>query len=144
MGLSRTQILKGIETYTPPPNRRGIIRNYGKKKLTIINDSKGSNPKSLEIVLKSLDHDVILIIGGRCKNIFYDGLHELLGQKVKSLILLDEGKDKFKKLPFLGSIHTASSMEECAVQINQAAAPGDTILFHGLLESKAEELLKLR
>jgi UDP-N-acetylmuramoylalanine--D-glutamate ligase len=94
-----------------------------------INDSKGTNTGA---TLRSLEglHNVVLIMGGRDKGGDFSVLKNLIGKKVKSLVLFGEAKEKIaSQLYGIVDITLAGSLEE-TVRVSLAkASPGDIVLF---------------
>lgn len=59
-----------------------------------INDSKATNVASLEVALRSFDHPVVLIAGGRDKGQDFRPLATLVRRAVSHLVLIGEGADR--------------------------------------------------
>ena len=58
-----------------------------------INDSKATSMNAVMSALKSFDKDIILIMGGRNKNIDFTPLNNLIESRVKKLILIGEAAE---------------------------------------------------
>lgn len=94
-----------------------------------INDSKGTNIGAL---MKSIEgfYNVILIAGGRDKKGDFTVLRPLIKERVKTLILLGEARDKImKSLGDLVPTLIASDMRDAVYKARLTASPGDTVLL---------------
>jgi UDP-N-acetylmuramoylalanine--D-glutamate ligase len=99
--------------------------------IQFINDSKATNVNSTWYALESLTSKAVWIAGGIDKGNDYDGIIELVRDKVKALICLGKDNEKLHRA-FGGHIETvidASSMEEAVQQAYYLADKGDTVLL---------------
>ena len=64
--------------------------------ITYINDSKSTNSDSTLNALESLEKNIILIMGGDNKKISYNSLKNIIGKKVKLLILIGDNRKYIK------------------------------------------------
>jgi len=95
-----------------------------------VNDSKATNVESVMCALQSYDRPIVLIAGGRDKDADFDRLAELVGARVKALVLLGEAAPKLNRA--LGDIvpaRRASSLDEAVRVAADSASPGDVILL---------------
>jgi UDP-N-acetylmuramoylalanine--D-glutamate ligase len=85
---------------------------------------------AVEKSLESFREPVILIAGGRDKDGDFTVLRKLVRERVKSLILIGEAKDKIKKA--VGDV-TETFIEDdfrtAVLKAKQAASPGDVVLL---------------
>lgn len=128
-GLSFAQMVPPLREYQPLPHRCEILRTVGG--VEWVNDSKGTNPDSVEKALHSETRPVVLIAGGKDKGFEYDLLTELVAARCRSVVVLGEMADRIEaiwkaRLP----VANAGRSLERAVELAQAAAqPGDVVLF---------------
>jgi UDP-N-acetylmuramoylalanine--D-glutamate ligase len=97
--------------------------------IKFINDSKGTN---IGAVAKSLEglQNVILIMGGRDKDSDFAVLKDLVKQKVKTLVLLGEAKDKIAKaLGNAADTVFANDIREAVRLSLSKAYDGDVVLL---------------
>ncbi|GAB4542147.1 MAG: hypothetical protein Fur0020_11640 [Thermodesulfovibrionia bacterium] len=97
--------------------------------VTFINDSKGTNTGA---VMKSLEgfEGVILIMGGLDKGEDFSVLRDIIGEKVKLLILLGQARDKIRDaLSGVVEILMVSDLEEAVKASLSMASRGDTVLL---------------
>ena len=115
--------------YTPLPHRCEPVRVLDG--IEWINDSKGTNPDSVEKALLSENRRVVLIAGGKDKGFDYEMLTDIVAQKCRAVVTLGEMADRIEalwksRLP----ISNAGRSLEAAVQLaREAAQPGDVVLF---------------
>lgn len=117
-------------TFSGVPHRCELCRTVGG--VRYYNDSIGSSPSRTIAGLRAFDRKVILLAGGKDKNVPYTPLGEAAKDTVKLAILMGPTADKieaairaYSDLP----IRRVSGMEE-AVQTAQALAePGDIVFL---------------
>ena len=102
--------------------------------VSVINDSKGTNPDSTIVALESLEAPIVLIVGGKDKNVSLNGLADLLHEKVKRIVLLGEASTRFTN-EFIGfgykqeNIQRVDTMQEAVESAFFETESGDTILL---------------
>ena len=99
--------------------------------IQFINDSKATNINSAWYALESMNSPVIWIAGGIDKGNDYEILHDLVKEKVKTLICL--GKDNAKLVSYFKNIVEeiveTESMEQAVIEAYRCGSPGDTVLL---------------
>ncbi|NLZ49534.1 MAG: UDP-N-acetylmuramoyl-L-alanine--D-glutamate ligase [Clostridiales bacterium] len=120
---------KGVE------HRNELIREV--KGVKYYNDSIGSSPTRTLATISVFDKPVILIAGGYDKHIPFEPLAEKGWDKVKSLVLLGDTKDKIKEV-FLKVIRERNinipifmtgSLEEAVKKCQEIAEAGDYVVL---------------
>jgi len=98
--------------------------------IDFINDSKGTNVGSVCKSLNTFDRPIILIAGGKDKNIDFSGLKKIIKKKVKYLILIGETKQKFKSI-LNGNFdyEESDSLVEAVRLAKTKAKKGDVVLL---------------
>jgi len=94
-----------------------------------INDSKGTNTGAVRRSLEGLDR-VILIMGGVDKGEDFSVLRDIVGERVKALVLLGQAKDRIKEA--LGdrvSTLVVDDMDEAVRAAFSMTSAGDTVLL---------------
>lgn len=94
-----------------------------------INDSKATTVGAVEMALKSLDRQAVLILGGRAKGDDYSRLAVSLKGKVRALVLIGETKDEFSMLFSDFMQTTASDMNDACAKALELSEEGDAILL---------------
>ena len=93
--IENEYIQAGIKDFKGLPHRMELVREYNGRHF--FNDSKATTPSAVRMSIAGFDN-IILIMGGRDKDLDYSPLNEKLNKKVKRLILLGEAKDKIKSM----------------------------------------------
>jgi len=88
-------ILEVASKFSGVEHRMELVREH--KGVRYFNDSIGSSPTRTMAGLKSFDKKVILIAGGKDKNLDYTELGELIVEKVKCLVLIGQTATKIEQ-----------------------------------------------
>ncbi len=128
MGCSEQAINKGITRFTPLAHRMTLIGEVDGVKY--IDDSKATNIGAVQAALAGMDRNLILIAGGRDKGGDYNLLRSLIKEKVKTLLLIGEAKEKIAKaFSKITHIVFADSLQDSVYMASNLAEPGDTVLL---------------
>jgi UDP-N-acetylmuramoylalanine--D-glutamate ligase len=134
----------GLACGAAPDSMRETIRNFQavEHRLEFVAEIKGvkfyndSKATSVDATLKALEAlaeeagKVILILGGRGKNVPYQPLAELIEKKVRKLVLIGEDADNIERqLENSAEIARADSMANAVRKSFQSAAKGDLVLL---------------
>lgn len=129
LGIEEELYMKVLKSFTPPPHRLQKVGEWNG--IEFYNDSKSTAPSSVMNALKIFDPPIILIMGGRNKNLSFYDLREEIRNKAKCIILFGESKDEIKKEvgncgvdTFL--VHDLESAVELAMRMG---SKGDKVLF---------------
>ncbi|MFA5090139.1 MAG: Mur ligase family protein [Candidatus Omnitrophota bacterium] len=104
--------------------------------IRFVNDSKSTTVEATVWALKNMRHPVILIAGGREKGNDYSSILPWAREKIKSLILIGEAKERIRKA--LGAViplEDAASLPEAVRMAFLKAASGDCILLSPMCKS---------
>ncbi len=101
-----------------------------------INDSKATNPQATVFALQNINKPVILIAGGRDKGFDFSKIRDFLSQKIKSIILIGETKEKMRRA-FEEKIPTkeAPDLLKAVETAFSESKRGDCILFSPMCSS---------
>jgi len=126
-GVKLEKIKKVIENFRVPPHRMEIVRVIDGIKF--INDSKSTNVSSVLNALKSVDRNVILILGGKDKMLNYRPIFRYL-KKIKTIVLYGEAGRRLKK-EFIGELKTVyiEKLLDALNYIRGIVKKNDTVLF---------------
>jgi UDP-N-acetylmuramoylalanine--D-glutamate ligase len=96
----------------------------------VYNDSKATNVASALTALLALEGPIILLAGGRDKGGAYAPLQRAIKERVKTVILMGEAKERMQQA-LQGSvpIHLAAGMKQGVQLAWRLATAGDTILL---------------
>lgn len=132
VGLKPKKIAKSLKSFKTGAHRLEFVASIGG--IDVFNDSKSTNPdsliKAIEAVGKQGVRSVVLIAGGRDKNMDFSDTLQLVNNNVKTAILIGETKTR---LTNIWSMHTkcvlAENMSEAVALALDVAVDGDTILL---------------
>jgi UDP-N-acetylmuramoylalanine--D-glutamate ligase len=132
--FSLQAIYEGIVSFKGVPHRLEFIREWNGA--AWYNDSIATAPERTLAALQSFDEPIVLLAGGRDKDLPWEKLGQVIHQKVDHLILFGEAVDLISNIvgeviperrPF--TIDRCQTLEEA---VNKAAArvePGDVVLL---------------
>jgi UDP-N-acetylmuramoylalanine--D-glutamate ligase len=138
LALSVSDILGGIKNFPGIPNRLEKIRTINE--INFYNDTCATTPEAAAAAIQSFpDHHLILILGGKDKNLKYDCLCRAIinSDNIDRLVVLrhpeyDASEIILKKLAennFQKEIHICQSMPEAVQKAYSLAKPGTNILL---------------
>jgi UDP-N-acetylmuramoylalanine--D-glutamate ligase len=128
VGMGAEEALLGARDFKPGDHRLQLadeidgVRYY--------DDSKGTNVGAVAKALENFDDPVVLIAGGRDKDLDFAFLRPLVEEKVRNLVLIGETQDKMRAA-FRGAapVSLADSMEEAVSIASRLAAAGQSVLL---------------
>lgn len=128
MGTPLEEIREGLQSFRGLPHRLEYVGEIDGVKF--VNDSKGTNPHAVLWALKSIGEPVILIMGGEDKGLDFSPLREIIGERVKKLILIGESRNKLRAV-FEGTVELseAENLEEAVELAFREAERGDVVLL---------------
>jgi UDP-N-acetylmuramoylalanine--D-glutamate ligase len=95
-----------------------------------INDSKATNLHALEACIGSMDRPIVLIAGGKDKQLDYSPLRDALKGQVRAMVLIGEIKQSLHDLfTDLLPCHVADDMAHAVELATQVSLPGDSIIL---------------
>jgi UDP-N-acetylmuramoylalanine--D-glutamate ligase len=129
MGVSPQAIQLTIDQFKGVPHRLEFIRR--KDGVYFFNDSKGTNVMSVNRSLAAFaSNPIILIAGGKDKNMDFTPLVDLVKRKCKILILLGEAKEKINRaIGDYAETYLVGTFEEAVLLAFQKSRSGDIILL---------------
>lgn len=127
-GLGRTEMLKALEAYEPPRHRCELVRTLREREY--INDSKATNLHALEACLRSQERPIVLIAGGKDKELDYTPLRAELTGQVRAMVLIGEIAAQLEQtFGDLLPCKRAKDMAEAVDLATQVSLPGDAIIL---------------
>ena len=96
ISLSIQAIYEGIISFNGVPHRLEFIREWGGA--SWYNDSIATSPERTIAALESFDEPIVLLAGGRDKDLPWDKLATLIRQKVDHLVLFGEAAGLIEKI----------------------------------------------
>jgi UDP-N-acetylmuramoylalanine--D-glutamate ligase len=128
-GLAFDQMRGPLCEYKPLPHRCEKVRTL--EDVEWINDSKGTNPDSVEKALLGESRPVVLIAGGKDKGFEYAMLTDLVASKCRCAVTLGEMADRIESIwkDRLPVRNAGRSLERAVAMAREEARPGDVVLF---------------
>ena len=129
MGVSPKAIQSVVTNFKGVSHRLEFIRR--KDGVFFFNDSKGTNVMSVQKSLSAFNSNpIILIAGGKDKNMDFAPLVNLVTQRCKILILLGEAKEKINRaIGDFAETYLVGTFEEAVLLAYQKSRSGDIILL---------------
>lgn len=129
MGAKPEGIRRGLEAFQPVAHRMQPVASV--EGVEYINNSMCTNPAALLASLLSYDEPVVLISGGKNKNLDFSRVGPQIGQKAKAIVLIGTAADEIAEA--IGeegaTVVKASTLEEAVRQAASFAFPGDVVML---------------
>ena len=127
-GAQPVVIQEVIDSFKPLPHRLEYVRKVGG--VCFYNDSKSTNVHAVGRALAAFDENVILICGGKDANLSFDSLANIVKEKVKTLILFGESKEKINRsIGDCSDTFLIGTFEEAVLMAYQKSKISDTVLL---------------
>jgi UDP-N-acetylmuramoylalanine--D-glutamate ligase len=126
--IPRSQALEALRTYQPQPHRCEPIATIDG--VLYVNDSKGTNLDAIVQALQAVPTPVVLIAGGKDKDLDFVSIAEPVSRYARHAILIGEARHKIHaawsaRLPTT----FAASLEEAVTRAASLAKSGETVLL---------------
>ncbi len=127
-GLQYSSMLHAMESYEPPRHRCELVRTLRDREY--INDSKATNLHALEACLKSQERPIVLIAGGKDKELDYIPLRAELNGQVRAMVLIGEIAGQLEQtFGDLLPCQRATDMADAVRLATEASQAGDAIIL---------------
>lgn len=124
-----------IEQFVAMPSRMEFVKRLNG--VAFYNDSCSTTVPGVTRSLQSFNEPVLLIMGGRDKNVDYSGLREHVRHRVKNLILVGEAKEKINRaLGDFTETFLVGTLEEAVLMAYQKSRSGDVVLLSPACDSR--------
>jgi len=129
MGVPPKVIQQVIASFPGVPHRLEYVRRING--VFFVNDSKSTNIMSLKRSLESFKKSpIVLIAGGKDKDMDFSPLKELVATRCKTLILIGEAKEKINRtLGDCAETYLMGTFEEAILLAYQKSRTGDVVLL---------------
>lgn len=94
-----------------------------------INDSKATTVGAVEMALRSIPGNGVLILGGRTKGDDYSRLRPSIKEKTKAIVLIGESSDEFSGIFSDFPQTKAGSMDDAVIKAMKMSGEGDIIIL---------------
>jgi len=133
-GFPLDAMLEAVEDFRGVPHRLELVRElHG---VRWYNNSIASAPERTIAVIRAFEEPIVLLLGGRDKNLPWEDLMRLVSQRVKHVVLFGEAAEMIQKTATrLGlsqkrcTYSRANGLHEAVVKAAEAAESGDVVLF---------------
>lgn len=127
-------IAAGVRDFTGVKHREQLVRVVNG--VSWINDSIATAPERTLAAIKAFNEPIVLLLGGRDKNLPWDALATSIQQRVKHVILFGEAADKISAAigePAAGgkleTLTKTSGLLDALEEARRVAVPGDVVLL---------------
>ncbi len=140
-GLPLDAMLEAVDNFHGVPHRLELVRELHGVKW--YNDSIATAPERSMAAVRSFDEPIVLLLGGRDKNLPWEDLAALVKERVDHVVVFGEAAEKIlgalgaegsqsrprrgKMRPF--SVHRCGSLQEAVHQAVEVAEAGDVVLL---------------
>ncbi len=133
-GLPLDAMLAAAEDFRGVPHRLEFVREL--RGACWYNDSIATAPERTMAAIKSFEEPIVLLLGGRDKNLPWDDLAALIRQHVDHVVVFGEAAEKIVKAvgrlksgerPF--SLDRCETLHEAVFKAAETAEPGDVVLL---------------
>jgi len=127
-GLPVESMRAGIDGFMGVPHRLELVRSWGGAEW--YNDSIATAPERAMAAIRSFDEPLVLMAGGRDKDLPWDDFASLVRQRVKHLIIFGEAAGKIQRA--VGESYPKILCHTLKQAVHAAASvvePGDVVLL---------------
>jgi UDP-N-acetylmuramoylalanine--D-glutamate ligase len=134
-GLKLDAMLEAVENFRGVPHRLELVRDLHGVKW--YNDSIATAPERTMAALRSFDEPIVLLLGGKDKNLIWEDLAHLVQERVDHVVVFGQAADKIlgalggigsgEKRPY--SIQHSDGLQEAVHLAAEVAESGDVVLL---------------
>ncbi len=132
-GLPLDAMLAAAEDFQGVAHRLELVRSQDG--IAWYNDSIATAPERTMAAIRSFEEPIVLLLGGRDKNLPWEELARLVHQRVDHVVLFGEAVDKIDRAmqaekaarPY--SLKRVGSLHEAVQEAARVAEPGDVVLL---------------
>ncbi len=133
-GLNKEAIRAAILEFKGVPHRLQFVREWNG--IQWINDSKATTPEGSMAAIQSFSNPIVLLLGGKDKNLPWENLLQLVNQKVDHVILFGDAAGKIlgyiKDMKFQNqkfTLDVCNHLQEAVITASKIAEPGEIVLL---------------
>jgi UDP-N-acetylmuramoylalanine--D-glutamate ligase len=133
-GFPLDAMLEAVEDFRGVPHRLELVRELNGVRW--YNDSMASAPERSMAALRAFDEPIVLMLGGRDKDLPWEDLMRLVQNRVDHVVLFGEAAEKIQKtLASLGlrenrfTLTRTSGLHEAVLKAAEVAESGDVVLL---------------
>ncbi len=126
MGLPRAAMARAATSFTGVAHRLEVVGTANG--VSWVNDSIATAPERTMAGLRAFSEPVVLLLGGREKNLPLSELRSLAAERCRAVIFFGEAGPSFAEaIPGYGPV--VATLEEAVAAATDAARPGDAVLL---------------
>jgi UDP-N-acetylmuramoylalanine--D-glutamate ligase len=133
-GFPLDAMLESVEDFRGVPHRLELVRElHG---VRWYNNSIATAPERTSAVIHAFDESIVLLLGGRDKNLPWEELLQLVNERVDHLVLFGEAAEKIQKtVESLGlreprfTLTRTGGLREAVAKAAEVAESGDVVLL---------------
>lgn len=135
-GVPAEAMASVARTFTGVPHRLEVVARRGG--VTYVNDSIATSPERLIAALKSFSEPILLLAGGKDKDLPWEEAARLIVRRVKHLLLFGQAEELIYRAVRRAAaeteseglpVHRCGTLEAAVAQARQLAQPGDVVLL---------------
>ncbi|GAB4423152.1 MAG: UDP-N-acetylmuramoyl-L-alanine--D-glutamate ligase [Anaerolineales bacterium] len=133
-GLSLDAMLEAVDSFHGVPHRLELVREL--RGVKWYNDSIATAPERTMAAIRAFDEPLVLLLGGRDKNLPWEALSVLVHERVKQVVVFGEAADVILgalRRPKSGQmrvvIHRCGGLQEAVQRAADVAEAGDVVLL---------------
>lgn len=133
-GFPLDAMLEAAEDFRGVPHRLEFVRELNGARW--YNDSIATAPERSMAAIRSFEEPIVLLLGGRDKNLPWEELIRLANERVDHIVAFGEAAEKIEKTAAgIGletrrfSLTRADGLQEAVLKAAQIAEPGDVVLL---------------
>jgi UDP-N-acetylmuramoylalanine--D-glutamate ligase len=125
-------MLEAAENFRGVPHRLELVRERNGARW--YNDSIATAPERTAAAIRSFDEPIVLMLGGRDKNLPWRDLADLVHKRVQHVVLFGEAAEKIERVfgPASAATRTqvrCAGLREAVQKAAEVAAPGSVVLL---------------
>lgn len=129
MGLEHSDMRRAIASFTGVPHRLEVVGTA--RGVTYVNDSIATAPERTIAGLRAFHEPVVLLLGGREKNLPLDTLANEVRRRCRAVVCFGEsGADFAQEIESTDvPVHRVDALDEAVEGASSVAEPGDVVLL---------------
>jgi UDP-N-acetylmuramoylalanine--D-glutamate ligase len=130
-GFKENDMLKAVQDFRGVPHRLELIREW--RGVHWYNDSMASAPERSMAAIHAFDEPIVLMLGGRDKDLPWNELAELIHRRVDHVVVFGEAANLIEKAVAAAGrgvdLRRAKDLQEAVTRAAEAAESGDVVLL---------------
>lgn len=133
-GFPLDTMLEAVEEFRGVPHRLELVREL--RGVSWYNDSTATAPERSMAAIRAFDEPIVLLLGGRDKDLPWEDLLQLVRERVDHVVLFGEAAEKIEKTALsLGlrengfKLMRVNGLHEAVIKAAEIAESGDVVLL---------------